>query len=117
MKVNAIQIDTYSQKAVGDTASRSYSILVDGEKYIVDAVKNTQIQNQNSKDIAAFGANTATVAAKKGYTVIINGEKYIVGAGKEVLEKTNNAKNAIFSVFKKITPHRKNTNKPFNVVA
>ena len=36
MKVNAIQIDTYSQKAVGDTASRSYSILVDGEKYIVE---------------------------------------------------------------------------------
>ena len=117
MKVNAIQIDTYSQKAAGNAVANGYSILVDGEKYIIDAIKSTPIQNQNTKDVATFGANTATVTAKKGYTVLINGEKYIVGAGKDVLAKTNSAKNAIFSLFKKITPEHKNTNKSFNVVA
>lgn len=117
MKVNAIQNDVYSQKAAGNTASKTYSILVDGEKYLIDSIKNSPVQNQTVKDFATFGANTASVAAKKGYTVIINGEKYIVGASKEVLAKTSNAKDAIFNMFKKITPQYKNSNKSINIIA
>lgn len=117
MKVNPIQIDTYTQKAAGNAASKHYSILVDGERYIIDSVKNNAIQNSTNKDIATFCANTATLAAKKGYTVIINGEKYIVGATKESIAKTANAKDAIFSMFKKLTLQQKNTNKNFNAIA
>lgn len=113
MKINAIQLDTYSQNAVSNTASKDYSVLVNGEKYTVGSANHSQ--NFGSKD-AIFNGNTAGVAAKKGYTVLINGEKYVVGASKTALAKTG-AKDVILDVFRKLHIPVKKESKHLDVVA
>ena len=115
MKVNTIQIDTYSQKAANNAAAKTYSVLINGEKYVIDAYKNTVIQNSTAKD-AVFGANSAALASKKGYSVLINGEKYIVGVGKGALAKTSGAKKAVFDIFKKLSGSNK-ANNSLNLLA
>ncbi len=113
MKINAIQLDTYSQNAVSNTAQKDYSVLVNGEKFTVSGTNHSQ--NFGSKD-AIFNGNTAGVAAKKGYTVLINGEKYVVGASKNALIKTG-AKDVILDVFRKLHIPVKATSKNLDVIA
>ena len=116
MKINTIQIETYSPNAVNNTASKSYSILVNGEKYTVNtATSNNIAQNASLKD-TTFSGNTTALAAKKGYAVLINGERYVVGASKNVINKTSNARQAIFDTFKKIAGRTKSSEK-LNVIA
>ena len=111
MKINPIQIDTYSQNTTGNVVSNGYSILVDGEKYTV----GNQQTISTPKD-ASFSGHTANMAAKKGYAVLINGEKYVVGASKNMMAKTGNAKKAVFDIFKKLMPAQK-TNNNLNIIA
>lgn len=117
MKVNSIQIDSYSKNTAGNAVSKNYSILVNGEKYIVNSDANNSVaQNVALKD-TSFSGKTTDLAAKKGYAVLINGEKYIVGASKNVINKTGNAKFVVFEVFKKIIPHSNKADKSLNVIA
>lgn len=113
MKVNAIQIDTYAQNAVTNSASKDYSVLVNGEKFVVGS---THAQNFGSKD-AVFNGVANNAATKKGYAVLINGEKYIVGVGKDAIAKTNNAKQVLFDAFKHLPIMPKKADKSLNVIA
>ena len=117
MNVNTIQLDKYVQNTANKAVNKSYSILVNGEKFVVgNNPQHAQTQNSALKE-TTFAGNSANIAAKKGYTVLINGEKYIVGASKNVIKKSNNATHAIFAMFKKILPTKNSHNKSINVIA
>ena len=122
MKVNSIQIETYSPNAVNNTASKDYSILVNGEKFVVGA---NHAQKFGSKD-AAFNGVTNNAATKKGYAVLINGERYVVGVSKNAVVKTikggrqaltPGVTQRLLDVFKKLPLAHKTTNNSLNIVA
>ena len=113
VKVNSIQIETYSPNAVNNAASKDYSILVNGEKFVVGA---NHAQKFGSKD-AAFNGVTNNAATKKGYAVLINGERYVVGVSKNAVVKTSNVTQRLLDVFKKLPLAHKTTNNSLNIVA
>lgn len=116
MNVNAIQFERYVHNTANNAVNKGYSILVNGEKYIVgNASQHVNSQNPTLKE-TTFAGNTANMAAKKGYTVLINGEKYVVGAGKNVIKKSSNATHAIFEKIMKMSSSR-NSKKTLNVIA